>query len=79
MPDPCTNACVDLYQCGLENDNCPGFAMVTQQEFVAGCLVTCEASPALVALVDANDCATTIMTISSLSKDFAAGCNGAPN
>jgi len=76
-PD-CAAACGTLYDCGAQDMNCPGFTgdPAEKTAFVDGCIPGCESQPALAAIVDPNDCAGTIMTISGVSTDFAAACTG---
>jgi hypothetical protein len=76
-PD-CAAACGSLYDCGVEDMNCPAFTgdAAEKTTFVDGCIPGCEAQPALAAIVDPTDCAGTIMTISGVSSDFASVCQG---
>ena len=76
-PD-CAAVCGTLYDCGVENMNCPSFTGEPAEKttFVDGCIPGCEAQPALAAIVDPTDCAGTIMTISGVSTDFASVCQG---
>jgi hypothetical protein len=86
-PQDCVTACQAAYACGLEADAtgqlCPGFGpdRITLDAFLHGqqndgCLAACEAQPALVGLVDACACATTVGTLEAVSAPFAAACGG---
>jgi hypothetical protein len=84
-PSDCFQACSDLYDCGLEPDGatqlCPGFTGTATEKNsflfgsgADGCIANCEALPALVALVDPNDCPTTVETISGVNATFDDVC-----
>jgi hypothetical protein len=81
----CGQACSDLYDCGLEWDDggdqlCPGFSGTVNEKtaFVGdssgGCIASCEQLPALIGLVDPNDCASTIANISGANATFDQAC-----
>lgn len=73
----CEEACSALYDCGAENDNCPGFAALPKMDFVDGCIPGCEANPALIAVINPADCAGTVATVKAVNADFATVCDGA--
>ncbi|RLB46628.1 MAG: hypothetical protein DRI90_27165, partial [Deltaproteobacteria bacterium] len=84
-PLDCEAACTDLFLCGLSVAGpggmqlCPGFSPEDLELFlfgegVSGCVYTCEQMPALVALINPNDCATTITTISAANPEFNCVC-----
>ncbi len=88
-PSDCEAACTDLFLCGLQGDPngmqlCPGFTPGDLELFlfggygVCGCFYTCEALPALVALINPNDCGTTVMTISGALPEFNCVCQFGP-
>ena len=69
---------------------CPGFdggggaggaAGISQDDFLNGsnmdgCVAACGDLPALAALIDPNNCAMTVMTISGADPGFAGACSG---
>ena len=72
-------ACTTIFQCGLQPTPngmllCPGFQPGDQTAFVTGCAATCEDTPALISLVDPNDCQGTIETLQAVSVDFSDTC-----
>lgn len=77
----CLKACNDLFDCGIENGNCPGFAEDLRVLFVegcdgsSGCLGQCGAMPALISLVNTDDCAGTVAALYNVSADFAVSCS----
>jgi hypothetical protein len=84
-PATCAQACSDLYDCGLESNGesqlCPGFTGSSSEKnsFLFGsgsdgCIANCEDLPALISLVDPNDCPTTIETISGINSTFDEIC-----
>ena len=79
-PADCTDLCTTIYNCGLENMNCPGFTgdMMEQAAFVADCVPQCEMGPGLEQIVDPMNCAQTVNTLSQVSADFDAACQGMP-
>lgn len=85
----CADICTVLYNCGLEMKDgmklCPGFKGGLESDaFVKGsmdngCEATCEAQPALGALVDGENCEGTITTLKGLNATFKDTCeNGLP-
>jgi len=80
--------CIDLFECGLEGDPngvplCPGFEPGLLEVFLYGsesmaCVPTCEAMPALAALVNPDDCPTTVATLKGASPDFDCVCTFGP-
>jgi len=81
----CVSICTIVYTCGQENNLCPGFTQscIELHEFVYGvstdgCVGTCEgpSGPVLVALVDPNDCVSTINALKGADQDFALACDG---
>jgi hypothetical protein len=44
--------------------------------FVPYCLETCAGTPALIALVNPDDCAWTVQTLAAVNPDFAELCSG---
>jgi hypothetical protein len=45
-------------------------------EFVSGCVDSCDDNPALKAIVDGDDCDTTVATIKAANTVFACACDG---
>jgi hypothetical protein len=84
----CETGCDVLYDCGVEDMNCPGFSgdPMEKDAFVAGCIETCTEQMALLNLIQPNDCGATVDTISMVAADtfgdvcqngFAMGGGGA--
>jgi hypothetical protein len=83
----CDDACAALYVCG--QDVCPHWEADDPTEDgwlngsdgggapVTGCLDTCGANPTLIAIVNPDNCATTVATLAGLNAAFDASCNGA--
>jgi hypothetical protein len=79
----CEQGCADLFDCTQEPTEggstlCPGIGPGDEPGFMEGCIATCETSPALLALIDADDCPMTITSVSAVSEEFAAACEGPP-
>ncbi|MFN3202792.1 MAG: hypothetical protein ACE366_30650 [Bradymonadia bacterium] len=72
--DACIDACTTLADCSANSDACPGITPDTRDAFYDACLPTCEANPALRALVNGEDCDGTVNTLRGLNADFDAGC-----
>lgn len=84
--DACTEACRDLYRCGLEVDAsgqalCPGFDGSAAQEDTflyatgsGGCVDACNELPALLGLIDPTQCEQTIFNLKGASAGFAEVC-----
>ena len=72
----CEIACADLFTCTQQDDLCPGLGPGDEPWFVPECVATCEEMPALVALIDPNDCPSTVQTLAAASYEFAAICYG---
>ena len=72
-PD-CATVCGELYDCGLEDMNCPGFTPDGKMDFVDGCIPQCMTNPALASVVDPMNCAGTIMLIKGANPQFKDGC-----
>ena len=72
----CYAACGVLYDCGVENMNCPNFTGDASERaaFVNQCVPLCESSPALAGLVEPTDCTATIAAVTGASPEFAAAC-----
>lgn len=79
----CEIACSTIYDCGVENDRCPGFdgtpsdrdAFLQGPSGNDGCVSVCETNPLLMSLIDPNDCDSTINNIKSASTDFLDSCD----
>ncbi len=79
----CAGGCQILWDCGILEcggaQNCVGFMADDEATFIgdamSGCIQGCEAQPALLALLDPDDCATTIATIKAASTDFEDACD----
>ncbi len=78
--DSCELACCQLWVCiGEEADQCPGLQGISLEDFMEGeqsdgCVAGCVANPALKALIDPDDCATTVATIIAVNSDFEESC-----
>ena len=70
----CIDACTVLADCSQSSDACPGITEENRDSFYEQCLPTCEANPALRALVNGDDCDGTITTLRSLNESFDEGC-----
>lgn len=80
----CAEACAALYDCGAltcGTKNCAGFtgAAAEKTTFIGdangGCIKTCTAQMALIALIDTKDCKQTVATLKGISTDFAMACD----
>ena len=72
----CQQACTELFACTQVDDLCPALDPDSGPAFIAQCAVQCEQNPAMLALIDPQDCPGTIATLSSLSSGFDAACHG---
>jgi hypothetical protein len=80
VPLTCATGCGVIYDCGVENMNCPGFtgdpaeklAFVGDAE--GGCIQSCNDQPALLNLIQTDNCAGTIQTLEAVSLGFADAC-----
>lgn len=70
----CIDACTVLADCSAGSDACPGITDENRDSFYDECLPTCEANPALQALVDGDNCDGTIETLRGLNASFDEGC-----
>jgi hypothetical protein len=81
-PMGCALLCGQLYDCGVENDNCPGFTgdPAERDAFVMQCIPDCTpVESTLAAVIDPANCSQTVSTISNVSPNFANACqNGVP-
>jgi hypothetical protein len=81
-PMGCELLCGQLYDCGVENDNCPGFLgdPADRDAFIALCVPDCTpVEGALASLIDPMNCSQTVSTLSGVSANFADACqNGVP-
>jgi hypothetical protein len=81
-PSECQVACTDLYNCAVAEcvgSDWTGADPTTLDEFLTGtttdgCIAGCEASPALIAVIDPTNCPVTTGTVSSVNPDFAESC-----
>ncbi|MBW2524916.1 MAG: hypothetical protein JRI23_12100, partial [Deltaproteobacteria bacterium] len=78
----CIALCEGLYTCiQAEPGQCPGLQGYPEEDYLCGstdaggCFVQCDANPALKAVYDADDCATTIGTLLGLNATFAESCS----
>lgn len=76
----CNQVCNDLFDCGLAE--CAGGWVEGDRDLYLngcpgedGCVATCTTLPALAALVDPNDCPTTVSTISGANPTFKDVCD----
>lgn len=75
----CGIACEVLFQCGLVpaaagTALCPGLVPADQAAFSGFCVPQCEDQPVALSLIDGEDCAATVDTISSVSTAFQEIC-----
>jgi hypothetical protein len=78
--EACIDACTTLSDCAAQDDFCPGVDPgETRDALYAGCLETCADSAAIAAVVNSlgGDCASVVSTVSGVSVDFVANCEGA--
>lgn len=79
-PDPenpvdCETACARLTDCSVEQ--CPRIDANNGAEFNEGCLETCEAQPALVALIASQEtCDGLVAAVREVSPDYDQACTG---
>lgn len=72
----CEEACDIVFNCGLEGE--PPLCVYTaadEEGFVPECIVGCGEMPALLSIVDGDDCPGTIGTIKAVNADFAGFCD----
>ena len=77
----CVQVCTDFLACVFDQPGqCPGLQDTNDNDFkcgasgTPGCFDNCDANPALKAVIDPTDCATTVGTILTLNPNFAASC-----
>lgn len=77
-PLDCKSACDTLYNCGLQDGLCPGFDGSPGQKntFVQVCFEDCSKQPALINLINEDNCPGTIGNLKAVSDDFATVCEG---
>jgi hypothetical protein len=82
--DDCALACAALYDCGALECDGADLCMFSgdaaeKTAFVGddmgGCIMGCNENPALVNLVDVENCDTTISTLKGLNMGFAMACD----
>ncbi len=83
-PADCPAACAALYDCGaLTCDGatlCKFTGMMDERtafigDDMGGCIATCTAQMALIAIIDPKDCGSTIDSLTGLSADFKMVCD----
>ncbi|MBL9028206.1 MAG: hypothetical protein JNL21_38795 [Myxococcales bacterium] len=84
-PADCAEACSDLYDCGaltcMGDTLCAFDGSAAEKDLwtngtdMNGCLATCAANMALVAIIDPGDCAQTVTTLKTLNATFADSCD----
>lgn len=72
----CEIACADLFDCTQEGDLCPGLGAGDEPWFIPQCIETCEDIPAMIALIDPDDCPGTVQTLAAVDSFFATVCYG---
>ncbi|NUO54878.1 MAG: hypothetical protein HOV80_39055 [Polyangiaceae bacterium] len=82
-PTDCIQACTTVYACGQTfcgggQQLCPSFTpnIISQDQFLMGCIQQCQNQMALIQIVDPNKCDSTIQTLIGVSPDFAQLCAG---
>ena len=80
-PQDCVQACTILYACGQtfcggNQQLCPAFTpnIVSQNEFLMGCIGQCQSQMALISLIDPNECDVTIETLIAVAGQFEELC-----
>jgi hypothetical protein len=71
----CQTGCEILFKCAL--DECTGVPPRDEMNFIGQCLDQCASTPALLQIINPDDCEETIQTLKAVSADFAAYCDGA--
>lgn len=72
----CEQACFSLFDCTQQDDLCPGMSAGDEPWFVPQCVEMCDQMPAMIALINPQDCAVTVQTLAAVSADFASSCYG---
>src|SRR5690606_5603845 len=73
MSGDCQAAC-EIFFCCAERE-CDGLDRADRAEFIAECLDGCSQQTANIAVVNGEDCATTVSTVRGASPDFAETCD----
>ena len=75
----CQTLCEILYCCA--EPLCSLVDASIETEYIAGCVETCESpdGAALKAIIDGDDCATTVGTIKAANNQFSCACDGTPH
>jgi hypothetical protein len=72
----CQQACNELFDCTQVDDLCPGISPESGPAFIQMCVGQCEQNPAMIAIVDPNDCPGTVALLNAASPEFSAFCHG---
>jgi hypothetical protein len=73
--DQCQTACQELFDCTQVDNLCPGMQGANGPAFIEQCVGQCQQNPALTSVIDPQDCAGTIATLSALNASFDALCH----
>ena len=79
MVDPCETAVATLLECGIGEAGCPAWiadGAASREEIEAGLLQGCADSAALANIVNAAADCSVVDTVSSVSPEFKASCEG---
>ena len=71
----CETGCDLLFECGLTgNPPLCAYTAADKEGYIPQCLAGCEAMPALLQILDPDDCPGNIDTVSTVNADFADFC-----
>ena len=79
MSGDCMAACEILFCCMIP-DRCPGVDAQDHDTVVNGCVPLCQQQQALIAVVNGDNCDTTVSTVrgADTSGEFAQTCDNGP-
>ena len=75
-PTQCADDCEVLYDCGIEDGNCPGFdnSPADHDAFVDFCVAGCADFGGIGALLHKDNCSSTVDRVAMFSPEFSAWC-----
>jgi hypothetical protein len=78
-PTSCAEACAALWCCAQEKDAmgaklCPGLDRALQQDFLKQCVECCAQVMTAIAVVNPDQCESTVSTLKQTSKSFDDSC-----
>ncbi len=71
--DDCQAACEILFCCAERE--CNGIDPAAKDGFVLDCVDVCETQPAIVAVVNGQECGVTVATVRAANAEFSTGCD----